>query len=171
MAAADASRSMMPTGGSSGRSTAMRAMSFEPRGSRRCISPRRTEGARTESQSRSSSSLGAEGLLDRSPKARRVDGRKAIQVGLDPVEVRQGTSGIDEAAIDHCSYVFDVLPVAALDLGKRLRIQVEMVERDAPDVAHKFTAVLPTGRDGNEIRRRRELDVDPQRILERGNGA
>src|SRR5687767_1629886 len=99
------------------------------------------------------SRLPPEGRLDRFPEGRRVDRRKAIQVGLDATEILDGAHGLHEPACDHLADVVEILPVSAFDLGEGLGIQVEVIERDATDVLHESTALLPPGRDGDEIRR------------------
>ena len=61
--------------------------------------------------------------------AGRIDRGIAIQSRLDCREILQQLDSIDQATIEHFPDVTLVLRVPALDLGKRLRVEVEMTER------------------------------------------
>jgi len=57
-------------------------------------------------------------LGDRRPEHIGVDGRKAVELRLDPGELGSGLSRIDQAGPDHLAYIFKVLGMPAL--GVRL---------------------------------------------------
>ena len=62
-----------------------------------------------------------------------------MQLGLQPLEVGHRALWIDERAIEHCANVVEVLLMTALELRQRLRIEIEVIERDAIDVTDETT--------------------------------
>src|SRR6266700_5980812 len=89
--------------------------------------------------------LSGDSLLDLPPERTRVHGREPVELGLDLVEVGQHPAGVDEAALHQRRDVAEVLRVAPLDLGERLRIGVEVVEAEASLRGHEEAPALPAG--------------------------
>ncbi len=70
-------------------------------------------------------------------------------------------------AREHLAHVPEVLPVAPLHLCQRLSVEIEMKERYPADLGDECPAVFPPGWDGDEVRRRGELHVDLELLLQR----
>src|SRR5688572_15809380 len=70
----------------------------------------------------------AERPLDGLPERAWIDRRVPVEVGLDPIEVLERSSRIDQATHHHLLHILHVLPVSPLRLGQRLRIKVEVIE-------------------------------------------
>jgi hypothetical protein len=59
--------------------------------------------------------------------------------------------------------------VVAFELGQRLRVGVEVTEREPAPAFGDRAPLLPACGQGDEISRRRELDIDLQLVLEGGD--
>jgi hypothetical protein len=83
-------------------------------------------------------------LVERPPECFRVDGRIAKQVRFDVGERFPERIGTDQAARQQLADVRDVLCVAALDLGQRLRGQVVVMKAEAAFLRDERTALGPS---------------------------
>ena len=70
----------------------------------------------------------SENLSHGAPECRGVDGRISIEKRLDDLKIRQRLIAIDETPGQHLLDISQILPMCALHLRQRLRIQVEMVK-------------------------------------------
>lgn len=100
-------------------------------------------------------------------KRRRLDRRIAIQLGLDRVEQLAQSCRLDEATLQHLSHVVEILTEAALDLGERLGVEVEVMNRDVALPEDERTTVTPARQLWNEVRWRGQLYVQAEVILQR----
>src|SRR5207245_6018244 len=73
-----------------------------------------------------------DGGLDAFPEVGSVDRREAVELRLDLLEEHAQAGRFDEAAGEQLTHVLDVLRVIPLELRERLRVEVEMAERQAP---------------------------------------
>jgi hypothetical protein len=110
-------------------------------------------------------------VLDTLAKGRRVDRREAIEHRLDLLEVAAEPPDVDAAGADEGADVVSVTSVAPLQLGEGLRVGVEVVEAELSSLLGKQTALLPAGRQRDEIAGRGKLDVHLQLLLEAGDCA
>lgn len=83
--------------------------------------------------------------------------------------LRPETRDIHQTSAEHLEDIFPILHVSPLDLGQGLRNQVEMMKRQRSFASDERTSLLPAVADRNEVNRRREFDVDVQRLLQGGN--
>src|SRR5581483_12244733 len=90
---------------------------------------------------------------------------KSEELRLDLGVVAPRTLAVDQTALEHRPDVGQVLAVRALELGERLRVEVEVVEGQPSLPPDRRAPLLPARRHGNELRGRRELDVDVQVLL------
>jgi hypothetical protein len=84
-----------------------------------------------------------EGILDRYPETGGVNGRKAVQLGLDQAELPSHLPRLRHPAREQLVHVFEVLLVAALDLRQRLGHGVEVVKVDPALPGDEGAFVLP----------------------------
>ncbi len=78
-----------------------------------------------------------ESVLDAPPKIGRVDGGETVERGLDLLVGRTEPARFDERPVQHCLNVLDVLRVPPFQLGKRLRVEVEVAETHTPLAASR----------------------------------
>lgn len=99
-------------------------------------------------------------LLHSAPEGRRIDRRVAVELRLDLLEPAPELVAVDQAPGEHLAHVLTVLRVPALDLRERLGVEVVVIEGEAALPRDEGAALLPARDGGDELVRRRELDVD-----------
>src|SRR5262249_34663678 len=92
-----------------------------------------------------------------------------VKQGLDASEQPPRLVRPHEAAADHLLDVLEILLFAAFDLGEGLRVEIVVVGGEPSPPADERTPVLPARELGNEVRRRDDLDVDGEGLLEGGD--
>src|SRR4249920_3041204 len=110
-------------------------------------------------------------LFDRGPERRRVYRGIAVQSWLDRIVVLEQSGSGHKVSRKHGLDVLEVLSVATLDLGERLRDQLEVMKRNPRLSRDEGAAILPAWPYRDEVCRRRELDIDLQSFLDLGNSA
>jgi hypothetical protein len=117
--------------------------------------------------------LAAEGAGVFNPEAerRRVDGGKAVQLGLDFAVIAPKTLRVDESRTDQTAHVGAIASVVALELGQRLRVGIEVTKCEPASAFGKRTSLLPPHGQRDEIARRAELDIDLELVLQAGDRA
>jgi len=100
-----------------------------------------------------------------------IDGGIAVELGLDGLEVTEDFLGIYELSLQHLPDILRVLRMTPLDFGKRLCIEVVVVEGEFALPGDVYGVVLPAGKLGNEIGGGGQLDVDLKGLLQAGQGA
>jgi hypothetical protein len=73
---------------------------------------------------------------------------------------------LDETAREHLSDVLQILRMPSLELRERLRVGIDVLEREAAEAIDEWTALTPAAGERDELRRRGELDVDGQLVLD-----
>jgi hypothetical protein len=107
---------------------------------------------------------------DRLSKGNRINAGVLVELRLDPLEEPPRLGGLDEPAIDHGPDVLQILLEAARNLGQGLGVEVVVEEIQAPHSIDETATITPTRELGDEIRRRGQLDVQPQGLLDARNG-
>src|SRR5438445_8728151 len=62
--------------------------------------------------------------------------------------------------------IYQIFFVSAVELRQRLRVEVEVVERDDTFARDEGTAIGPSAQRRHEVRRRRKFDVDVKSFLQ-----
>jgi len=101
----------------------------------------------------------------------RVDRREPVELIADLSEQLAKPRWLDQAAVDHRPDIVEVEVEAALDLGEGLRVEVEIEDLDRALAEAKARALAPARQRGDEVDRRRELDVEIEPLLELGDHA
>src|SRR5262249_18669432 len=135
-----------------------------------CPARSATSSRATEHDRRGRGSAALQLGLDAAPEAARVHRRIAEELRLDPREQLERAGRLDETPARHLAHVLDVLHVASLELGQRLRVRIEMEEVDGALAGDEDAAVLPARERRDEVRRRRQLDAQLEALLQRGDG-
>src|SRR5439155_14279145 len=112
----------------------------------------------------------AEDALGRRSERPRVDRRETVELRLDLLEHAQRQVRLHETRREERPNVVEVLRVCPLDLRERLGVRIEMEEAEATVARHEETSVAPTRRQRDEVRRRDELDVHAQIVLQSRDG-
>jgi hypothetical protein len=109
---------------------------------------------------------GSENLLNASAEIGRVDRGKAIEPRLDLLEEGAKPCTFDQPALEHLPDVGQILHVAALDLRERLGVEIEVPKRQSTGPFDEDASLAPALREWEKVRRRRELYVDCERLLQ-----
>src|SRR5436305_5058608 len=109
--------------------------------------------------------------LHRSPESRRIDRGIAVELRLDLLEPAPELLAVDQAPVEHLEHVLAVLGMPALDLRECLGVEVVVIEGEAALAGDEGAALLPTRERGDELVRRRQLDVDLELLLDPGESA
>src|SRR5262245_14851681 len=107
--------------------------------------------------------------FQRAAKGGWVDGRITVEPVANGLEGIPQARGTHEAPLNHFAYIGDVLGMPALDLGQRLRVEVVVVEGQAPMLFDEGASVFPARELRNEVRRGSELHVDLEGFLQGWN--
>jgi hypothetical protein len=86
----------------------------------------------------------------------RIDRRVSVQLRLDHVEQLAEPRELHEIMFDHGVHIIKILCEAALDLGQRLGVGIEMMDVDVSVTEDERAALAPTRQRWDEVRRRRE---------------
>lgn len=72
----------------------------------------------------------------------RIDGREAEEIVFDALKELHQLLGVDEGGVEHCLEVGLVLGAAALELGQRLRVRIEVTHRQSALLGDGWAPVL-----------------------------